>query len=298
MKIFYLQKGFYQLSRLNVHTLSPKAKERFRLLRAWDALRAKGISSHEASQVLGISRSTLYRWQKRLKAFGTRGLEDRSRRPKRMRQKSWSPELITAIKGLRYIFPAWGKEKIWVLLKKLGFKISLSTCGRIISWLIKKGEIRPSVIKKTKRKRGGFKFKRPWALRWLKGFKPREPGDLVEVDTLSIAISPGRVIKQFTARDVVSRWNVIEVFLSASSLCGKRFLEAFLSRVPFKVKAIKVDGGCEFEGEFEKECKSRGIKLYVVPPRRPEKQGYVDSAKEYIGMSFTKVMSFPLSLSS
>ena len=90
----------------------------------------------------------------------------------------------------------------------------------------------------------------------------------------------------------------MEVFLSASSLCGKRFLEAFLSRVPFKVKAIKVDGGCEFEGEFEKECKSRGIKLYVVPPRRPEKQGYVDSAKEYIGMSFTKVMSFPLSLSS
>ena len=61
-------------------------------------------------------------------------------------------------------------------------------------------------------------------MRWPRGLKPKEPGDLVEVDTLSVTLSPGKVIRQFTARDVVSGWNVLEVFSSASSHCGRRFL--------------------------------------------------------------------------
>jgi len=54
------------------------------------------------------------------------------------------------------MFPPWGKEKMWVLLRKLGFETSLSTRGRIISWLIKRGEIRPSLLKGTKGKREFF----------------------------------------------------------------------------------------------------------------------------------------------
>lgn len=49
-------------------------------------------------------------------------------------------------------------------------------------------------------------------MRWPKGVKAKEPGDLVEVDTLGVTFFPGSVVKQFTARDVVSRWNVLEVF--------------------------------------------------------------------------------------
>ena len=140
--------------------------------------------------------------------------------------------------------------------------------------MISRGEVRPSVLKGTRGKRGGFRFKRPWAIRWPRGLKPKEPGDLVEVDTLSVTLSPGKVIRQFTARDVVSGWNVLEVFSSASSSCGRRFLRAMFSRVPFRVKAIKVDGGSEF---YEK-CQERGVRLYVVRPRSPEEQGYVERA--------------------
>ena len=137
MKIFALQKEFYQLSKLNIKDLSPIAKERLRLLRAWEAIRLKGINSHEASKIPGIPRSTLYRWEKRLKEEGIKGLEPKSRRPKRTRKKSWSYDLIEAIKELRLMSPSWGKEKIWILLQKLNFNVSLSTCGRSISWLIK-----------------------------------------------------------------------------------------------------------------------------------------------------------------
>ena len=96
-------------------------------------------------------------------------------------------------------------------MKRLGFETSVSTCGRIISWLIKRGEIMPSVLKERKGKRGAFRFRRPWAMRWSGGLRLKKPGDLVEVDTLTVTLSPGRVVKQFTARDVVSGWNVLYV---------------------------------------------------------------------------------------
>ena len=296
MKVFYLPRGFYRLSRIDVQELSPKAAERLRLLRVWEALRQRGVDSFEASKILGVPRSTLYRWRKRLEGFGPKGLEDRSRRPKRVRKRGWSPDFIRAIKELRSLFPAWGKEKIWVLLKRLGFETSVSTCGRMISWLIERGELMPSGYKGRRRRRGVLRFRRPWALRWLKGFRPRGPGDLVEVDTLTVTLPDGKVRKQFSAKDVVSRWNVMEVFSSASSHCGRRFLEALLLRVPFMVKAIKVDGGSEFGGEFERECFCRGIRLYVVPPKSPEEQGYVEKAQGMHRYEFYESYEVPLEL--
>ena len=183
------------------------------------------MDSFEALKILGVPRSTLYRWRKRLEGFGPKGLEDRSRRPKRVRKRGWSPELILAIKELRGMFPSWGKEKIWVLLRRLGFETSV-----------------------------------------------------------------------WTARDVVSGWNVLEVFCSASSCCGRRFLRAMFSRVPFRVKAIKVDGGSEFYGEFERECQERGVRLYVVRPRSPEEQGHVERAQGIHRYEFYESYDLPLDL--
>jgi len=104
------------------------------------------------------------------------------------------------------------------------------------------------------------------------------------------------VVKQSPARDVVSGWNVLEVFLSASSSCGRRFLEALFLRVPFRVKAIKVDGRSEFYGEFEGECQRRGVRIYVVRPRSPEEQGHGERAQGIRRSKFTRAMICPRSL--
>jgi transposase InsO family protein len=44
------------------------------------------------------------------------------------------------------------------------------------------------------------------------------------------------------------------------------------------VRAIQVDGGSEFQAEFERECKKRGILLFVLPPRSPKLNGRVERA--------------------
>ena len=48
--------------------------------------------------------------------------------------------------------------------------------------------------------------------------------------------------------------------------------------MPFTVRAIQVDGGSEFEAVFEEECQRRNIKLFVLPPRSPKLNGYVERA--------------------
>jgi len=48
--------------------------------------RSVNNSSFEATELLGILKSTLYRWKERLEEEGPRGFEPKSRRPKRERK--------------------------------------------------------------------------------------------------------------------------------------------------------------------------------------------------------------------
>ena len=68
---------------------------------------------------------------------------------------------------------------------------------------------------------------------------------------------PGVLLKHFSARDVVSRWDVVEVHRRATSLAAARFLDTLLQRFPFPVKALQIDGGSEFAAEFELACQRK-----------------------------------------
>ena len=86
------------------------------------------------------------------------------------------------------------------------------------------------------------------------------------------------ILKHFTARDVVSRCDVLQVGTQATSSSAARFLEAVVARMPFPVRAIQVDGGSEFQGVFEDACKARGILLFARPPHSPKLNGHVERA--------------------
>jgi putative transposase len=59
------------------------------------------------------------------------------------------------------------------------------------------------------------------------------PGDLVQVDTFDLSPLPGMVFKQFTARDVVSRWDVLMVARQPTAHGAARFLDILIERMPF-----------------------------------------------------------------
>ena len=102
------------------------------------------------------------------------------------------------------------------------------------------------------------------------------PGDIVQVDTLDIRPLPGVVLKHFTARYVVSRWDMIEVHSRATSSLAAQFLGLMRRRFPFPIRAVQVDGGSEFQAAFETACRQLGIRLFVLPPRSPKLNGHVE----------------------
>ena len=113
----------------------------------------------------------------------------------------------------------------------------------------------------------------------------------MQVDTLDISPIPGVVLKHFTARDVVSRWDVVEAHSRATSNTASAFLESLIERTPFPVRAIQVDGGSEFQASFEEACREKGIKLFVLPPHSPKLNGYVERAhRTHLG-EFYEAMS-------
>jgi putative transposase len=248
MRVVGLPRAFYYLYRHRPIVLSAKAQERLRWLRCFEALRAQGLSSTLASKILLIPRSTLYRWQERLKEEGPKGLEERSRRPKNLRRPTWSAQLAQEVLDLREKYPRWGKDKLVVLLRRQGWQVSTSMVGRILTHLKARGMLKEPVRKRISTCKR--QHPRLYAIRKPKEYQIQEPGDLVEVDTLDVRPLPGMVLKQFTARDVVSRWDVVEVQTKATSNTAVGFLETLAKRMPFPIKALQVDGGSEFQAVF------------------------------------------------
>jgi transposase-like protein len=228
-----------------------------------------GRNAARTCRHFGISRQTLYRWKRRFNRHDLTTLEGRSHRPKNVRRPTWPTALAERVLALRQQYPHWGKDKLVVLLRREKHVVSTSMTGRILAHLKRRGVLheppRPAVLRQARRKLR----KRPWAVRKPKYWRIREPGDLVQVDTKEIRMRHGVVRKHFSARDVVSRWDVVEVHSRATSLAAARFLDTLLERFPFPVKALQVDGGSEFAAEFEEACQQKELPLFVLPPKSP-----------------------------
>ncbi|MBE3520330.1 MAG: transposase family protein [Firmicutes bacterium] len=118
--------------------------------------------------------------------------------------------------------------------------------------------------------------KRDYATRKPPDYEVKEPGDLIEIDTMDVRPEPGYVFKQFSAGDVISKWGFSDVRTAATSSLAREFLEELIRASPFKVEGVQVDGGSEFYGDFEQACKELGIRLFTLPPRSPKLNGVVE----------------------
>ena len=286
MKVFSIAKGFYGLSKHAPLELSQKEFDRLRALRIYGETEDVKL----VCQTFGISRATLYRWLKGFDPNDLTSLKEQARRPRRVRKPLWSRELVRAVKELREEYPRWGKDKLVVLVRDQGHEASTSTVGRILTNLKHRGELKEPKRRSISAKR---KSRRPYGVRKPGDYIAKRPGDLVQVDTLDVRPFPWMTLKQFTARDVISRWDVIEARHRATATTAKEFIETLEQRMPFKVKALQVDGGSEFYSDFEEECQRRKIRLFVLPPKSPKINGCVERAHRTHTEEFYEVYEVP-----
>lgn len=254
--------------------LSRKARLRLQYILYYQS---HGHNASLTARHFGISRRTFYRWYNRYDPKHLDSLEDRPCLPKRRRQPTWSLELAKQVLQLRERYPGWGKDKLAVLLRRQGVKVSTSMVGRILKRLKVTGQlVEPKRYAVSAKKR---RLKRVYAVRKPKDYEVKEPGDIVQVDTLDVRPLPNVVRKQFTACDVVSRYSVLDIRSTAVAKLTAEFVDEVIARMPFKVRGIQIDNGSEFMAEFEEVCRDRGVRLFVLPPRSPKLNGHVERAQ-------------------
>jgi len=253
--------------------LSREARRRLAMI---DWHRAHGANVSLTARHFGLARPTVYRWLARFDRSRLETLESRSSAPRRRRRPTWTIEELRSVRAIRERYPRWGKDKLRVLLRREGLILSVSMVGRILDRLRRSGELRePARRRMSVQQR---RWRRPYAIRKPADWTVEWPGDLVELDTLDIRPFPGKIWKQFTARDVVSRWDTLELGRRATASAAAAVLDRLAERMPFPVRAISIDNGSEFMAEFEAACAERAIRLFVLPPRSPKLHGAVERA--------------------
>lgn len=252
------------------HTGTELSREGKQRLQWIEWYRDHGENARLTCRHFSLSPDTLYRWLRRYNPRDLTSLETGGKRPKRVRRPTWTAPQVQAVLKIREQHPRWGKEKLGRLLAMNGCRLSVSMVGRILADLKKRGVLREPLAQRMAGQRANRQ--RVYARRKPKEYQAKAPGDLVEVDTLDIRPIPGEIFKQFTARDVVSRWDVLGLYRQATAFNAARFLDQVLERMPFPVRAIQVDGGSEFHEAFEGSLPAQGPAPVRVAPARTQAQ--------------------------
>lgn len=275
MQIFGLHKNIYKLANYarRQEYLSTNAEKCKKWLGDWEQLKLKKVPDKIIAKVTGISRSTYYRRKRAVKLYGVVAFDKRSTRPKSLRRSKIPDKVKQLILLIRKESPTYGKAKITVILKREYLVvISESSVGRVLKDLIAKGKIKPSISASKKARRRIFKAH---AQRFQYGMKASKPGELIQIDHMSVTKN-NLAIKHFQAWDPVTRTIIADVCSNATSLAAAKFLKKVISKMPFKVLSVQVDGGSEFMKDFEAECEKNNIPLFVLPPKRPQWNGGVE----------------------
>jgi transposase InsO family protein len=272
--------------------ISPEAAKKLR----WMDHYAKNRNARLTCRYFGICAKTFYRWKNRFDPYDLTSLEEESRRPDHVRQPQTPRAVVDKILELRTRYPRWGKKKMVVLLEREGIKVSASTVGRVMNKLKARGVL-VEPLNVTQAKLARRRRRKPrYAIRKPKGYRIEAPGDLVEVDTLQIRLVPNEIRYQFSARDVVTRFDAIRAYKNQTSLKAAHFLHYLRKKFPYPIRAIQIDGGSEFKDQFEQECQAQKIPLFVLPPRSPKLNGHVERANRTHREEFYEVYDVDLDL--
>ena len=276
---------------------SPRARKRLDAITAVEALVASGCPKDAAIASQGVKRRTYCRWQAQHRRRGPNGLEPKSTQPRRRRKAQWTLRDVHCVMAVRRRHPFMGFRAIHAVLRRAGSPLSKAAVGRIVRLCLKRRWIKPVVWlrgrAKPKRRRD---FSDGRAQRWRYGMRAKSPGELVQVDHMTVS-RDGQTLKEFRAVDPVSRLMVCRVFSRATAGNAKRFLAEVVRDMPFPVRSVQVDGGSEFMADFEAECARLGLPLFVPPPRRPQWNGRVERCNDTLRLEFWSLWTGGLTVS-
>lgn len=263
------------------YMITETAKERCRILAFWEK-----HGTEATTEAFEVSERTLFRWQEKLGKMRGKleGLNPGSTAP-RSRNKRIVPEKISdAIISLRALHPRMGKEKIHALLAQDGYSGSISTVGRILSDLKKKGAVPNSVPLSYYADRDAFQGKmkpRKKKLRRPKGYR------VLEVDTV-VRFVDGMKRYTVTGVDTERRTAFAATYTNHGSFSASDFLVKCQAVLPDCPRAVQTDNGSEFALHFDQACDKLGLERFHTYPRSPKMNAHVERFNRTLDEEFLK----------
>lgn len=219
------------------------------------SLLENGISPEDLPGQLGIDRSTVYRWKRKLQRLGINEFKRRYRSAKKGRRQPHKTCVMTKcrIYTIRKEYKNCCGEKIKYLLKKnYGTDISVSTIYTILG---EKYQLRSKWKKHSKR---GFV---------RKGAQPRE---VIQTDTVDL----GNVYA-FTAIDTFTKEVSVVIRPTLTALDGKHALEQQLKQFGH-IDHIQRDGGSEFKKEWQDYAQQHISSIRTARPYKKNEQAFIE----------------------
>lgn len=265
----------------NTRMITKTAEERLKILQFW-----RKFGNEAVLAAYGAKRSTLYGWQKILRANGLSGLNPGSQARKSNNKRLVDLKIITEIKRLRLdVCPNMGKDKIKTFLDKFcqinGLaKLSVSTIGRTIKEKkIYHHRQKVSHFGKIKTAKRNKKLRKPNDL------KVKYPGELVEIDTIVRFVGS---LKRYivTAIDTYGRPAFAWSYNRPTSQNTRDFFQKLQMALPFTAVAVQTDNGSEFHKYFMGYLQEQGVAHYWNYPGRPYRNGHIEKFNRTIQEEF------------
>lgn len=263
------------------------------------------------SRHFGIARKTFYKWFNKFdedNLYTLYLLEDRSRAPKRTRQREITDKQERRVVKLRKTYPQYGKVKLAKLYqRKYNEKLSSWKIQKVIEkYQLYPNPKKATLIRRRKARTRARSTKKKRLTELKLGKMPRyqrKAGYIICLDTITI-YTKGLKRYIFTAIDVFSKLAYARMYKSKSSLNAKDFLQRLYYLMDGEIPRVGHDNGSEFAKYFKKECAKLGIDQYYSRVRTPKdnsvnerfnrtlqyefmKQGYFSSDPEVFNPSLT-----------
>lgn len=263
--------------------ITEEAQRRIKVLAFWER-----YGDTAAQDAFSVSRTTLYRWQARLRQRGgaIQALNKQSTAPKRKRKRIILPAVEAFIIKERQ-WEKIGKEKLAKMLRDDGIAhLSESTVGRIITDLKRQDKL-PDLVRVTLSARTGRMIERKPAKRRQKLRSKGHQGGLVKADTV-VRFTNGIKRYVITAIDRESKFGFAYAYVNHSSKSAADFLAIFKQVAPLSLTHVQTDNGSEFQHHFELLLKKEGVTHFHSYPRCPKMQSEVERFNRTLSEAFIR----------
>lgn len=279
--------------------LSKKANHRLQIIDWYNQNSAyKSVSGKKDASLtcrhFGIERSYFYRWYARFKKYGIEGLEEKSRRPKRVRTETVCPEIVEEIKRIRQKNPTYSAKKIRPILLRYYEDYEVPSVSTI-SNVIKRHNFFFRADTKSFRKRSKSGQKAFVRRRISGNLRSDSPNKVIEFDMKHIRIPNNGKKYAMVGIDVYTKQSVIHVSNTCTSTAGKIAYQKVVSR--FGKQAVYInDNGSENQDKAEQWLKDEGITQLWARPRTPKDKPCVERMIETLQVECLDYLEGPMNV--